>query len=66
MYFSHVRVIDINIIYPILMIALFLFISIPLMENKLANRPGYQEYKSKVSMLLPYQKKTRKEAKQEN
>ncbi len=66
MYFSHVKVIDINIIYPILMIALFLFISIPLMENKLANRPGYQEYKSKVSMLLPYQKKTRKEAKQEN
>ncbi|MFA7075602.1 MAG: DUF1295 domain-containing protein [Candidatus Izemoplasmatales bacterium] len=58
MYFSHVRTIDINLIYPVLMILLFLFISIPLMEKKLANRPGYSEYKNTVSMLIPYRKKS--------
>lgn len=57
MYLSFVGRIDINIIYPIAMILLFLFISIPLMEKKLANRPGYLDYKEKVSMILPYRKK---------
>ena len=57
MYFSFVQVINFNIIYPVLMILLFLFISIPLMESKLASRPGYDEYKRSVSMLLPYRKK---------
>jgi steroid 5-alpha reductase family enzyme len=60
MYFSHARVINLNIVYPILMISLFLFISIPLMEKKLANRPGYDEYKQNVSMLLPFRKKSSK------
>ena len=56
MYLSHVRTIDINIVYPILMIFLFMFISIPMMEKKLANREGYSEYKQRVSMLLPFKK----------
>lgn len=60
MYFSHARVINFNLVYPVLMIMLFLFISIPLMEKKLANRPGYDEYKQNVSMLLPYRKKSSK------
>ncbi|XFA98212.1 DUF1295 domain-containing protein [Candidatus Izemoplasma sp. B36] len=54
MYFSYVKVIDINIIYPISMILLFVFISIPMMENKLIDRPGYKEYKKQVSMLIPF------------
>ncbi len=58
MYFSFVRVINVNIVYPILMILLFMFISIPMMERKLQNRPGYLEYKEKVSMLIPFRKKT--------
>jgi len=60
MYFSFVEVINTNLIYPISMIALFLFISIPLMEKKLSNRPGYDEYKAQVSMLLPFRKKNSK------
>lgn len=56
MYLSHVRTIDINIAYPLLMILLFVFISIPMMEKKLANREGYSEYKQRVSMLLPFKK----------
>ena len=58
MYFSFEQNLNINIVYPILMILLFLFISIPMMEKKLSNRPGYIEYKKKVSMLLPYRKKS--------
>ena len=54
MYFSYVRVIDINIIYPISMILLFVFISIPMMEKKLSDRPGYKTYKENVSMLIPF------------
>jgi steroid 5-alpha reductase family enzyme len=57
MYFSHVNAINFNLVYPLLMIALFLFISIPLMEKKLVHRPGYQEYKAQVSMLIPFRKK---------
>jgi steroid 5-alpha reductase family enzyme len=57
MYFSDKKVIDFHLIYPITMIMLFLFISIPLMEKKLANREGYTEYRKIVSMLLPYRKK---------
>jgi steroid 5-alpha reductase family enzyme len=55
-YLGAVQVIDFNIIYPLAMIALFLFISIPMMEKKLSDRPGYQTYKKKVSMLFPYRK----------
>lgn len=57
MYFADKKVIDFHLIYPISMIMLFLFISIPLMEKKLANREGYSEYRKTVSMLLPYRKK---------
>jgi steroid 5-alpha reductase family enzyme len=55
-YLGAVQVIDFNIIYPLAMIALFLFISIPMMEKKLSDRPGYETYKKKVSMLFPYRK----------
>jgi len=39
----------------IAMIILFIFISIPLLENKqLANRPDYADYKKRVSMFIPW------------
>lgn len=64
MYLPFAGALNINIVYPILMIALFLFISIPMMEEKLKDRPGYQEYKNQVSMLIPYRKKIMEEDKQ--
>lgn len=57
MYLGVVKTIDFNIIYPIAMIALFMFVSIPMMEKKLANRECFQEYKKQVSMLFPYRKR---------
>lgn len=40
---------------PVFMTLLFLFISIPMMEKYLiSKRPSYIEYKSKVSMLIPW------------
>ena len=40
---------------PIAMLALFIFISIPLLENKqIAKRPKYKEYKTKVSGFVPW------------
>lgn len=60
MYLSYVKTININLVFPVLMIMLFLFISIPMMERKLANRPGYQDYKENVSMLLPIRKRQSK------
>lgn len=48
--------VDVGFIYPLAMIALFVFISIPMMEKKLVNRPGYETYKKSVSMLFPYRK----------
>ncbi len=40
---------------PIAMVILFIFISIPMLENKqLAKRPKYENYKSKVSMFIPW------------
>jgi steroid 5-alpha reductase family enzyme len=59
MYFAQSMTININILYPILMTLLFLFISIPMMEKKLEKRPGYIEYKKEVSMLIPFPKKPR-------
>lgn len=56
MYLGASNSIDFNIIYPIAMILLFLFVSIPMMEKKLENRPCFSEYKKKVSMLFPYRK----------
>ena len=41
------------IIAPVAMTALFLFISIPMMERRqLQNKPGYAEYKKKTRMLI--------------
>ena len=41
------------IIAPIAMTALFLFVSIPMMERRqLQNKPGYAEYKKKTRMLI--------------
>lgn len=45
---------DLIILPPILMTALFLFISIPMMENKiLRTRPEYADYQERVSMIVP-------------
>lgn len=55
MYFGASRTLDLTIIAPILMSALFLFISIPMMEKKiLATRPEYQSYRERVSILIPF------------
>lgn len=56
-YISVNPVLDFNIIYPMAMIMLFLFVSIPMMEKKLAIRPCYEDYKKRVSMLFPYRKR---------
>jgi steroid 5-alpha reductase family enzyme len=50
------------ILPPILMTALFLFISIPMMENKiLATRPEYANYQERVSMLVPLPQRRQKD-----
>ncbi|HEY7126616.1 MAG TPA: DUF1295 domain-containing protein [Ktedonobacterales bacterium] len=44
-----------TIIGPLAMLALFLFLSIPLMEKHLlAKRPGYVEYQQQVSAFVPW------------
>ncbi|HKL47073.1 MAG TPA: DUF1295 domain-containing protein, partial [Candidatus Izemoplasmatales bacterium] len=61
-YFIYVSIhltLDFNVVYPISMIMLFLFVSIPMMEKKLAIRPCYEDYKKHVSMLFPYRKKNK-------
>lgn len=58
MYLGIQQTLDFNIIYPLAMISLFVFVSIPMMEKKLENRPGYRQYKNQVSMLIPYRKKS--------
>ena len=60
MYFSYSKAVDIHVIYPVLMIMLFVFISIPMMENKLKHRDGYDEYKKTVSMIIPFFPKKQK------
>lgn len=42
---------------PVLMTAMFVFISIPMMEKHLARRPGYDSYMLRVPMLLPIAKR---------
>lgn len=59
MFLSNSQLLSINVIYPLSMIFLFIFISIPMMENKLKNRHGYAEYKKEVSVLIPLPKKQR-------
>lgn len=57
-YFGSVQKIDILFAAPILMNALFLFISIPMMEKKiLKTRPEYKDYQERVSMLVPFLRK---------
>lgn len=64
MYFSVNRTLDIMIVSPILMTSLFLFISIPWMERKIIkNRPEYQAYQKRVSMLIPFFRKKEDEDK---
>lgn len=60
MYLGSGYPLNLNLIYPLAMIGLFLFVSIPLMEKKLISRECYQSYKKQVSVLLPYRKKTDK------
>lgn len=51
------------IVSPILMTALFVFISIPMMEKKiLKTRPEYRAYQQRVSMLIPWFSNRSKEA----
>lgn len=46
---------DLWVLAPILMTALFLFISIPMMERKiLSTRPQYRQYQRRVSILVPF------------
>ncbi|MBU1145291.1 MAG: DUF1295 domain-containing protein [Firmicutes bacterium] len=62
MYFGAFRSIDLMLVAPILMNALFLFISIPMMEKKiLISRPEYSDYQQKVSILLPFFPKRKSE-----
>ena len=63
MYLSVVRTLDWQIVSPLLMTALFLFISIPMMEEKLKERPGYTDYQEEVSVLVPFPRKSQKEDK---
>ncbi len=57
-YFGVTSQINLIIFAPILMTALFIFISIPMMEKKiLKTRPEYREYQKRVSMLIPFFRK---------
>jgi len=59
-YFSMTLQIDRYILAPILMMLMFLWISIPMMENKIINsRPEYEIYKKRVSMLIILPEKTK-------
>lgn len=67
MYFGSTMKFDIYLFAPILMTALFLFISIPWMEKKiLETRPEYKGYQKRVSMLIPFFHKEEKSLSQEN
>ena len=58
MYLSSARQLDFYILAPIAMTALFVFISIPMMEKKiLKTRPEYKMYQEKVSMIIPFMRK---------
>lgn len=44
-----------TIVGPLVMTALFLFVSIPMMEKRhLERRPGYEDHRKKVSVLIPW------------
>jgi len=64
MYLSYAKTLDLWIISPLLMTALFLFISIPWMERKIIKtRPEYRDYQKRVSMLIPFFRKEKEEQK---
>ena len=43
---------------PIAMTLMFLFVSVPLMENYMKEKcPGYEEYKKRVSVFIPMPEK---------
>ena len=47
-----------TIVGPIAITLLFVFISIPMMERRnLQRRPGYEDYRNSVSMLVPWKQK---------
>lgn len=47
-----------TIIGPVVMTVLFMFISIPMMERHIiSSRPGYSDYRQKVSRLIPWIRK---------
>ena len=51
--YASLRGIDWLILAPVAMIALFLFISIPMMERRqLERKPGYAEYRKRTRMLI--------------
>jgi steroid 5-alpha reductase family enzyme len=58
MYVGTVQTLDLQILSPILMTLLFVFISIPMMEKRIVqSRPEYEDYKERVSMLIPFFRK---------
>ncbi|MDI6453002.1 DUF1295 domain-containing protein [Peloplasma aerotolerans] len=62
MYFGSTLKLDLIILAPLAMTALFLFISIPMMEKKiLKTRPEYASYQERVSMLIPFLRKENEE-----
>jgi steroid 5-alpha reductase family enzyme len=61
MYFGAEQKIGLSVAAPILMTALFLFISIPMMEKKiLSSRPEYRGYQERVSVLIPFFRRDQK------
>ncbi|MCK4551462.1 MAG: DUF1295 domain-containing protein [Tenericutes bacterium] len=54
MYLSYAKEINYYVLFPISMILLFVLISIPMMEKKLEDRPGFYQYKKSVSILIPF------------
>ena len=62
-YLSWKQSIDVLVLMPLLMLFMFLFISIPMMEKKiLLTRPEYREYQARVSKLFPIPKSSKKES----
>ncbi len=58
-YFGSTLVVNFFILAPLSMIALFEFISVPMMEKKLLSRVGYDDYRKQVSRIFPFIPKKR-------
>ncbi len=62
MYFGVFSKLDLFFVPPVLMTLLFVFISVPMMENKiLLSRPEYKEVQARISMLIPLPQRKYKE-----